>query len=72
MARMSGERESVSITILNSSHMGSKKAFSFEGRLIWTWATKGRGMETRKYWYVGSEAMVRMVGGVEGRLEEVC
>lgn len=49
MARMSGERERVSITVLNSSHMGSKKALSFEGRLIWTCATKGRGTETRKY-----------------------
>lgn len=44
--------------VLNSSHMASKKAFNLVGRLIWTWATKGRGMVRRKYFGVGRDAIV--------------
>ena len=38
MARISGEVERVSKTCFSSSHIGSKKALYFVGRLIWTWA----------------------------------
>jgi len=54
------------MTVLNSYHMALWKAFSFSGRLIWTWKTKGDGFVTRKYLKVGREAIVGFADGSWG------